>query len=111
MAFTVIVIPEEASARLEALEEGGDSLDFLQRLVGGLIEALPYPGRDDMTAYVNEEGKFTRLTNVRATRLMAPVLFDGDSINGPLVVCGFDLVGGNLPIPNDVRDELLRDYR
>lgn len=109
-----VVIAEEAPAREVDLPRGdeGDTLDSLQALVGGRIEALPIPFRKDATAYINEEGKFICLANARATRFMTPVLFAGDTIHGPVVICGFDeSTGESRDIPIDLRVQLLRDYQ
>lgn len=88
-----IVIPVTDDAYIFPLPEK-DALDVLQKQVGGNIEALPFPGRNDVTCYVNEEGKYTQQLNPGATLLMRDVLFDNDYIAGPLVICGFDPVTG-----------------
>lgn len=105
-----VLIPEEGTPyEVELTEAEGDStLASLQKLVGGWIEALPVPGRDDATCYVNEEGKFECLPNATATKFMRPVLFPGDTVHGPLIVCGFDASEGvNRPIPDDLREEVI----
>lgn len=114
-----VVIAEEAPTREVNLPrgDGGDTLDSLQALVGGRIEALPVPSvegwvYDDATAYINDESKFLCLANARATKFMAPILSQGDTIHGPLVVCGFDAsTGENRDIPADLKAQLLRDYQ
>lgn len=86
--------------------DDGSSLAQLQALVGGYIQALPMPDfiGDDVTAYINEEGKFSGDTrpNMRATDFMVPGvgLMMGDYIAGPFVLCGFDAERGeNTDIP------------
>lgn len=90
-----ILIPADDALDVRSVELDsidGSTLASLQRLVGGLIEALPYPDdRAGLTAYVNEEGKILNLPwNARATILMRPVLFTRDYIAGDLVITGFD---------------------
>jgi hypothetical protein len=74
------------------------TLEQLQGIVGGLVQALPVPeficADDGSTAYVNEEGKFDPDCgpNMRATDFLVPGvgLFWGDYVAGPMLVCGFD---------------------
>jgi uncharacterized protein DUF3846 len=94
-----VLIPVEGEPR--EVEQNG--LEDLQKLVGGWIEVLPFPGREDLTVYVNEEGKFGCDPNRTATRLLGSVLFRGDWIAGPCVICGFDPDRGrNLAAPAEV---------
>ena len=83
-------------------------LKDLQELVGGPIQYLPYPERDDVVCYINEEGKLPihpfeeevdgkvvvvnreLPLNEKATKIMAPVMFDDDCIVGSMIVIGFD---------------------
>jgi hypothetical protein len=80
-----------------------DGLADLQRLVGGDIESLPYPGRDDVCPFFDEEGKLKALPlNRRASMLLAESL-GSDWIAGDCVLTGFDPVTGeNRPLPDDV---------
>lgn len=87
-------------------DDNGSSLAQLQALVGGYIQALPMPDfiGDNVTAYINEEGKYSGDTrpNMRATDFMVPGvgLMMGDYIAGPFVLCGFDAERGeNTDIP------------
>lgn len=83
--------------------ELNDTLEQLQALVGGLIQAVPVPefiaADDSATVYVNEEGKFDPdcKPNMRATDFMVPGigLMFGDWIAGPMIVAGFDPRTGN----------------
>lgn len=106
--------PNEGAQAID-LEPG---LDPLQAQVGGWIQALPVPDwrmenatdRHDVTAYVNEEGKFSCvddegrvIINRKATLFMLPNLFTGDFIAGPLILTGFNPnTGENQPLPEDV---------
>ena len=97
-----LVIPELDPVFEVDLHTGGDGarLEQLQQLVGGWIEALPVAGCPDTTCYINEEGKFTRDLNPRATVLLTstfPTLLPGDYISGPLVVAGFNPARGDDP--------------
>lgn len=95
-APVVIDIPEDT-------ESGGATLAELQRVLGGLIAALPFPATTDATVYINDESKFLFPPNPKATALMAPVLFTGDAIHGPMLICGFDAEKGrNLEVPADL---------
>lgn len=91
---------------IQEVEHDGD-LPSLQALVGGDIEAVPYPGRDDMTCYINEQGKFLPLQrNERATELLQagdqPTIQPEDWIAGPLIIGGFDpQTGEDQDIPDD----------
>jgi hypothetical protein len=110
-----ILIPADSAEPISEValvfEPGGDTLDSLQRLVGGLIAAVRYPGRDDVTTYVNDEGKFDEKAhppNRRATRLLEPVLWETDWIAGALVVAGFDPnTGETIDLPADLTVETL----
>lgn len=88
-----LLIPVEGP--VETIELDG-TLAQLQKLVDGMIEALPLPDfidpQGEATSYVNEEGKFTQQPNMRATDFMVPGvgLFMGDYIAGPFLICGFD---------------------
>jgi hypothetical protein len=84
-----------------------DSLDSFQNEVGGYIELVPYPGRNDVTVYINEEGKLIGLpANVIATVILKPRL--DDIIVGNAVICGFDPeTGETTDIPEDLFDHLV----
>lgn len=101
-----IIIPP--AGPIQYLDEFDDSLDALQGVVKGSIEAVPIPwqfGGEKATAYVNEEGKYVgswedsegdthegMTPNLRATNFMVPGygLFFGDYIAGPFLILGFD---------------------
>lgn len=112
-----LVIPVEGP--LEEVELSEPSLEQLQGLVGGLIEALPLPGfiagAEYATAYINEEGKLlgnTNEINRRATDFMVPGVgvHYGDYIGGSFVLCGFDPRTGThreLPEPVIARARLI----
>jgi hypothetical protein len=78
-------------------------LAMLQERVGGCIQPVAVPGRDDISAYLNEDGKHTGLPrNERATQLLAPELRADDWIAGDLVLAGFEPATGettSLPDP------------
>lgn len=99
---------------LEEIDLGagvGASLDELQALVKGDVQALPMTPAlgdraDRATAYVNEDGKYNPecKPNMRATDFMVPGvgLFWGDYISGPMVLCGFDpRTGENEDVPGE----------
>lgn len=68
-----------------------EGLEEFKELVGGYIQYLPYPEREDVACYINEEGKLQNLPlNEQASKIMSPVLFDDDCIVGPMIVIGFD---------------------
>ena len=102
------------------LPDSGSALELLQGAVGGMIEALPLPGFDKVTTYVNEEGKYTCLddegnveVNHRATALMKPGtgLFPGDFIAGPMVICGFEpRTGEHTDLADALYDALLPEH-
>jgi hypothetical protein len=92
-----------------------DTLEQLQGIVGGLIQALPVPdficpgGR--ATVYVNEDGKADPncAPNFRATDFLVPGvgLFWGDYIAGPMIVAGFDpRTGNHAPLPETVEQRV-----
>lgn len=100
---TALVIPVEGPVQSVDLD---GTLDQLQQLVGGRIEALPVPeaftSGPAATAYVNEEGKWESPPNMRATDFLVPGvgLWPNDYIAGPMVVCGFDpKAGENRTVP------------
>lgn len=86
----------------------GSTLEDLQEIVGGYIEFLRFPGRNDVACFVNEDGKLIGLPeNRRATEILSP-LYPGDFIAGPLVICGFDPESGeNRELPADVLTDLM----
>jgi len=109
---SALVIPVEGRVRTVELD---GTLDQLQGIVGGMIQAVPVPEficpADGATAYVNEEGKFDPecAPNMRATDFLVPGvgLFWGDYVAGPMVVCGFEPQTGNHgPIPAKVEQRV-----
>lgn len=103
-----LLVPEYGP--VQEVELNG-TLEQLQALVGGNIEALPLPDAFDRdhgaTAYVNDEGKFSAhcKVNMRATDFMLPGvgLFPGDYIAGPFLLCGFDArTGEHAELPERV---------
>lgn len=95
-----LLIP--AKGPVQTVELDG-SLEQLQTLVGGYIEALAVPEficpDDSATVYVNEEGKFDPACkpNMRATDFLVPGIgmFAGDYVAGPMIVAGFNPRTGN----------------
>ena len=95
-----LLIPAEGPLREIELD---GSLEQLQELVGGRIQALPLPDFIDpngrATAYVNEEGKYEQADrpNMRATDFLVPGvgLFFGDHVAGDMLLCGFDSATGD----------------
>lgn len=81
------LIPVEGKIQTLDVE---DTLETWQRLVDGYIEALAIPDDGALTAYINEEGKFTQPINRVATDYMLPRLYPNDYIAGPMVIVGFD---------------------
>jgi Domain of unknown function (DUF3846) len=104
----VLLIPADLALAITTLELRADGglLEQIQDAVGGWVEALPWPDRDDVTCYLNEEGKVQNLPrNMRATRILRRVIGDGDWIAGNLLVTGFNQdTGDTLAIPDDVQD-------
>lgn len=79
------------------------SLDALQSVVGGNIEAVNLPKLGDRThLYINEEGKLDGLpVNIPATRLARVYghIGDEDVIVGPCIVLGGDEDGDEADVP------------
>jgi len=100
-----LVIPVDPSlpTRVEAV----DGLADYQRLVGGYIEAAPLD-REDVTMFINEEGKVLNLDrNARADQLWGTLLpsgrIPGDYIAGDAVLIGYDEeTGEHVDVPDDV---------
>jgi hypothetical protein len=111
---TAILIPIEGPIVEVELDE---TLEQLQELVGGVVQALPLPVAFDVqeqaTAYVHDEGRLIGLpVNWRATDFLVPGigLFWGDYVAGPMLLCGFDPRTGRhaaLPEPLRRRVELI----
>jgi hypothetical protein len=109
LANAIVIPSQDPIYEIELVPSDDEtSLDQLQNLVGGSIEAVPLPdfiGDAHLaTAYVNEDGKYTPdcAPNMRATDFMVPGagLFYGDYIAGTMVVTGFDLdTGEHADIP------------
>lgn len=109
-----ILIPAEPSLPLCEIDTEG--LDSLQAAVGGYIEALPVPGVQNATAYINEEGKFDSSlpVNHRATLVWAKheLLYPGDYIVGDLIITGLNNdTGEQIPVPADFLPDLPRGRR
>jgi len=108
-----LLIPVEGPVEEHILD---GTLEQLQDLVGGHIEAVPVPRAFDptghSTAYVNEEGKFRDdcKPNMRATDFMVPGvgLHMRDYIAGPFLLCGFSIRTGahDVPLPRSVVDRV-----
>jgi hypothetical protein len=106
--YNAFVIYDDRVEEVELPERG--TLEALQGIVGGHIEAVPVPpflnGAPRATCYVNEDGKYACAPNMAATDFMVPGmgLFMGDYIAGPLVIVGFDPeTGEHTPtLPGDV---------
>lgn len=80
-----------------------DSLDNLQKVVDGHVQAHPVPGEPRATAYMNEEGKLRGMeANTLATRRMYDVLMAGDYIAGPMLVLGITEAGEHCDIPPEL---------
>jgi hypothetical protein len=113
-----IIIPDDPSKPIEWDVElpQFQTLEALQEIVHGNIEAVPLPpfldGHTRSTGYVNEEGKYHRdcQPNMRATDFFVPGvgLFVGDHIAGPLVIVGFDPNTGDhtAEVPQTVVDRV-----
>jgi hypothetical protein len=106
--YEVLLIPADRGLPMRRVViDRSESLATLQGLVNGNIQALDVPGAARMTAYINEEGKFTcldehgkPLVNERATAVIGPLLDAGDFIAGDLVLSRFDPdKGENLDCP------------
>lgn len=101
MSQLVIVIPADGEPFVSAV--GG--LQDLQALVGGYIEALPFRGREDVVAYVNEEARVMREPpplNERSTALVpqyGPLL-------GTMVLVGLAGSDDSRDVPEDLVVEL-----
>jgi hypothetical protein len=89
--------------------EGAFTLDELQTLVGGWIEAVGLGG--GAHGYINEEGKYNPETcppNKIATRLChgQEAIGERDWIAGPMVILGETPDGGEADVPDWVRPRL-----
>lgn len=101
----VLVIPADVTdpIRVETLT----GWEEYQRLVGGWIESAPVD-RDDLSLFINEEGKVLNLPrNSRADDLWRTLLpsgrIPGDYIAGPAVVVGFDATTGeDVDVPDGI---------
>lgn len=101
----ILINNEMGPAVVELRDEADDRLADLQRIVGGRIEALGFPYRNDATCYINDEGKFVAQANHMATAIMIPILMLGDAIHGPMLICGFDAsTGETLTVADDLID-------
>lgn len=102
-----VLIP--VAGPVEEIELDG-TLEQLNKLVGGHLEAVPVPWFDAehtdanlATAYIHDEGKFVHAPNMRATDFMVPGigLWASDYISGPFVLSGFDPnTGENTDVPD-----------
>jgi hypothetical protein len=99
---------------IRAFEDGSQSINEvyieegdLKTEVAGWIEAVPYPDRDDATAFINEEGKLIGLPlNTIASVILKPRL--DDYIVGNAIICGFNPnTGETTDIPEDIFNKLV----
>lgn len=90
--ISVIEIPKE------------NSLEALQKHVGGLIELLRLPHNTD--CYINEEGKLIGLppnpVALGVFNFLGGQLFEGDYISGPMVMIGHDGNGNVADLASDL---------
>ena len=107
-----LVIPVDGPVQTVELD---GSLEQLQALVGGLVQALPVPeficATGGATAYVGDESKFDPdcAPNMRATDFLVPGvgLVWGDYVAGPMIVAGFDpRTGNHAPLPAAVKQRV-----
>lgn len=93
-----LLVPADADRPISVVYP--DGLAALQRLVDGRIQSIPFPGRDDVVPYMNEEGKTIGLpVNDRATRLLAGAIFPGDLVVGDVVLTGLGADGETVACP------------
>jgi hypothetical protein len=100
---------------MAAIEEIDDSLESMQRLVGGMIEEYqPFydsqdPRVEDVAIFCNEEGKLNRLPPSRAI-----LDEDGhvmDVIQGPFFLCYAPVESERfLSMPADLEEEFRKKY-
>ena len=77
----------KADDTTEIMDISGDSLTALQGAVGGYVEAVTL--KDDLTMWVNEEGKLQGLpVNESATVIFAAAFHVIDTIRGDVVLTG-----------------------
>lgn len=106
----VLVIPVDVTepVRIETLT----NWEAYQDLVGGWIESAPVD-RDDLSLFINEEGKVMNLPrNSRADDFWRDLLptgrIPGDYIAGTAVVVGFDpTTGDDVDVPDSITTALL----
>lgn len=85
--ITVVVVPVTGDIHTTTTNSADESLDTLQRIVGGYIEV--FDTADGNCAVINEEGKLHGLPlNSRATHALKGNLFSGDYISGDLALIG-----------------------
>lgn len=104
-----LVLTTNNTVEVEQNTEEFVSYATLSRAVGGLIEAVALS--DNLTLWVNEEGKNDGLTpNVYATRLFISVFGAVDVIVGNAILTGgVDDEGETLGLTDEQIEELLAD--
>lgn len=111
--YRVVLIPADASLPItvEEISEEVSGLDGMQTLVGGPIESIPFPERDDVVPYFNEEGKMVGLpVNRRGTAMLKVSMFPSDVIAGNVVLTGINWsTGETVSVPQDM--EALAEIR
>jgi predicted RNA polymerase sigma factor len=97
----------KADTSSDVLDISGDCLRALQRGVGGLVQALDL--KDDLTMWVNEEGKLQGLpVNENATVIFAARFRAIDLIVGDIVLTGgTDDEGEVLGLTDQQAEEIL----
>ena len=110
--YKALILTPEGEVRSETISEQ-ESLNFLQRQVGGYIEAVygwlgnPTNTGPEVTFFINDEGKILNLpANVAATALwwtLCPEAAGADYLHGVVVVTGgADRDGNTLSVPQQV---------
>lgn len=102
-----IFIPANNSEPLKVVEL--ENYEDYRRMIDGWLETIPFPGRDDVAPYFDEEGKVKgKDKNARATVLLSPVMFPNDYIAGDCLLMGFDIeTGEDLDVPEDLVTDLM----
>ncbi|MCA1571012.1 MAG: DUF3846 domain-containing protein [Chloroflexi bacterium] len=110
-ALLIPADPDAAVREVQIDDSAGDAAQLarFQELVGGYIEQVPFPGRSDVTAFVNEHGKHKNLAvNDRASRLLGRAAQLGDWIAGDCLLTGFDPAEySTIELPSDLRTDTL----
>jgi hypothetical protein len=114
--FDVLVVPTTARHAHDCRRETVRSLYDLQRLVGGMVEAVDLPGRNGLVMWADEEGIIKGSpVNELATTIVDTYARErgfvlGQTFHGDVAFCGYEPVGGEKDVPDSFVNFIIDNF-